>query len=101
MSFLNSQGRGRAAGEIKGNAVLEQQERLAAEFRSENAGASAGGTRATGPFARVLCELLSSIGWEGPQHRISEALPYLSSIGSVRMLRAVLARLDVDLIPTD
>jgi ATP-binding cassette, subfamily C, bacterial LapB len=102
MSFPDSQGRGGAAGETKANAVLEQQGRLAAEFSSGNAPvASTGCGRATGPFARMLCELLTSIGWEGPQHRIYEALPHLSSIGSIRMLRAVLARLDVDLIPTD
>ena len=62
--------------EIARNAVLEQQRRLAAEFgatRSDQAGPPA----ATGPFARMLCEVLASVGWEGKQHRIFEALPHL------------------------
>ena len=37
----------------------------------------------------------------GQQHRIFEALPHLHPVASVRMLRAVLARLDVSLVPID
>ena len=100
-SLLESLRRGIAASQRKPNAVLAQQGQLAAEFGAKDSGTAAGGVRATGPFAKMLCELLTSIGWEGPQHRIFEALPHLSPIESVRTLRAVLARLDVDLIPTD
>jgi ATP-binding cassette subfamily C protein LapB len=102
MNLLDRQLREKLPGEIKANAVLEQQGRLAAEFGTGNTTAAAPGcSRASGPFARMLSELLASIGWEGSQHRILEALPYLSAVESVGMLRAVLARLDVDLIPTD
>jgi ATP-binding cassette subfamily C protein LapB len=82
------------------NAVLEQQRRLAAEFEVP-AGGPADSSKATGPFARMLCEVLASVGWEGKQHRIFEALPHLSPIASVRMLRAVLARLDISLVAID
>lgn len=82
------------------NAVLEQQRRLAAEFEAP-AGGPADSSKATGPFARMLCEVLASVGWEGKQHRIFEALPHLSPIASVRMLRAVLARLDISLVAID
>jgi ATP-binding cassette subfamily C protein LapB len=81
------------------NAVLEQQRRLAAEFATVKC--DPGVTSATGPLARMLCELLTSIGWEGPQHRIYEALPHLNPVASVRMLRTVLARLDVNLVAID
>ena len=86
------------AAETARNAVLEQQRRLAAEFESTNS-EPATSPQATGPFARMLCEVLASVGWEGKQHRIFEALPHLGPILSVRMLRAVLARLDVSLDP--
>jgi ATP-binding cassette subfamily C protein LapB len=101
MTSLESLKRGLAAGQAKPNVVLAQHNQLAAEFGSAKAAAAASGARATGPYARMLYELLASIGWEGPQHRIFEALPHLSSIESVRTLRAVLARLEVDLISTD
>lgn len=92
--------RGPAAPGIARAAVLEQQRRLIAEFgpaKDEQAGPPA----ATGPFAGMLCEILACIGWEGTQERVFEALPHLNPIASVRMLRAVLARLDVNLIGLD
>ena len=64
------------AAEIARNAVLEQQRRLAAEFESTNSD-GIGLASATSPFARMLCEVLASVGWEGKQHRIFEALPHL------------------------
>jgi ABC-type bacteriocin/lantibiotic exporter with double-glycine peptidase domain len=88
------------AAETARNAVLEQQRRLAAEFEATSSEPSAS-PEATSPFARMLCEVLASVGWEDKQHRIFEALPHLGPILSVRMLRAVLARLDVSLIPID
>ncbi|RPI40370.1 MAG: hypothetical protein EHM67_09460, partial [Hyphomicrobiaceae bacterium] len=89
-----------AATRIATNAVLEQQRRLAAEL-GPGTGDSAIPPSATGPFERMLCEILASVGWRGEQHRIFEAVPHLEPILSVRMLRTVLARLDVDLIPIE
>ena len=83
---------------IATNAVLEQQRRLAAELGPRTGGATPP-PGATSPFERMLCEVLASVGWRGEQHRIFEALPHLEPILSVKMLRTVLARLDVDLIP--
>ena len=83
---------------IATNAVLEQQRRLAAELGPRTGGATLP-PGATSPFERMLCEVLASVGWRGEQHRIFEALPHLEPILSVKMLRTVLARLDVDLIP--
>ena len=89
-----------AAARISTNAVLEQQRRLAAELgpRTADVTISPG---AAGPFERMLCEVLASVGWRGEQEKIFEALPHLEPILSVRMLRAVLARLDVTLIPIE
>ena len=101
MTLPENLARALAAGHARPNVVLAQHNQLAAEFGSAKAAAAASGARATGPYARMLYELLASIGWEGPQHRIFEALPHLSSIELVRTLRAVLARLEVDLISTD
>ena len=89
-----------AATRIATNAVLEQHRRLAAEL-GPRTGDSATPPSATGPFERMLCEVLASIGWRGKQHRIFEAVPHLEPILSVRMLRTVLARLDVDMIPIE
>ena len=82
------------------NGVLEQQRRLTAEFEL---------TRhpvrrmpdAMGRFERILCMILASAGWRGARHRIFEALPHLGPISSFRMLRTVLGRLDVRLIPSE
>ena len=102
MNLLDRQLREKLAGETKAKCRPRAAGRLAAEFGTGNTTAAAPGcSRASGPYARMLSELLASIGWEGSQHRILEALPYLSAVKSVGMLRAVLARLDVDLIPTD
>jgi len=89
-----------AAARIATNAVLEQQRRLAAEFGPRRGDPTAM-PGATGAFEGMLCEVLASIGWQGEQHRIFEALPHLEPILSVRMLRTVLARLDVSLIPIE
>ena len=62
------------AAEITKNAVLEQQRRLAAEFGATES-KPAGSSGATGPFARMLCEVLASVGWRA------------SSIGSSRRCR--------------
>ena len=53
-----------------------------------------------GPVRTHPAVILASADWRGPQHRIFEALPHLGPIGSFRMLRTVLARLDVRLIPS-
>jgi ATP-binding cassette, subfamily C, bacterial LapB len=82
------------------NAVLDLQQRLAAEFGPPTSDSS-GLTGATGPFERMLCEILTSIGWQGEQRRLLEALPHLEPMLSVTMLRTVLARLDVSLIPIE
>jgi ATP-binding cassette subfamily C protein LapB len=82
------------------NAVLEQQRRLAAELGPAAPDASAPPTD-SGPFEGVLCEVLTAAGWRGDQHRIFEALPHLEPIRSVRMLRTVLARLGLRLVPIE
>ena len=90
----------RTAADADANGVLEQQRRLTAEFEL---------TRhqvhrvpdVMGRFERLLCAILASADWRGPRHRIFEALPHLEPIGSFRMLRTVLARLDVRLIPSE
>ena len=90
----------RTAADADANGVLEQQRRLTAEFEQ---------TRhqvhrvpdVMGRFERLLCAILASADWRGPRHRIFEALPHLEPIGSFRMLRTVLARLDVRLIPSE
>jgi ATP-binding cassette, subfamily C, bacterial LapB len=82
------------------NGVLEQQRRLAAEFELSRRDAHRL-PDATGRFERILCAILANADWRGPRHRIFEALPHLGPIGSFRMLRAVLARLDVRLIPSE
>ena len=82
------------------NAVLEQQRRLAAEFGSIRSDPP-GLLNTMGPFERILCAVLTSIGWRGEQHRIFEALPHVEPILSFRTLRSVLARLEVDLIPIE
>ncbi len=79
------------------NAVLEQQRRLAAEFHPTK-NDPPGLKYSMGQFERILCEILTSAGWCGEQHRIFEALPHAEPIRSFRILRTVLARLDVALI---
>ena len=81
------------------NAVLDLQQRLAAEFGPARDDPS-GLPGATGPFERMLCEILTSIKWQGEQRKLLEALPHLEPMGSVTMLRTVLARLGVSLIPS-
>ena len=71
------------AAEIARNAVLVQHRRLAAEFESTKSERSIS-LEATNPFARMLGEVLASVGWEGKHHRISEALPHLGPIVSVQ-----------------
>lgn len=89
-----------AAAASAANAVLDLQQRLAAEFGPRRDDPN-GLPEATGPFERMLCEILTSISWQGEQRRLLEALPHLEPILSVRMLRTVLARLDVSLIPIE
>jgi ATP-binding cassette, subfamily C, bacterial LapB len=90
---------GRTAGNATTNAVLDQQRRLADEFElTRHANWM---PEATGRFERILGEVLASVDWRAPQHRIFEALPHLGPIRSFRMLRTVLARLDVRLIPSE
>jgi ATP-binding cassette, subfamily C, bacterial LapB len=83
--------------EMATNAVLEQRRRLAAELAPRMQDASAPSS-ATAPFESVLCDVLASIEWPGERHQIFEALPHLEPIRSFRMLRTVLARLDVSLV---
>jgi ATP-binding cassette, subfamily C, bacterial LapB len=82
------------------NAVLDLQQRLAAEFGPARDDPS-GLPGATGPFERMLCEILTSIKWQGEQRKLLEALPHLEPMWSVTMLRTVLARLGVSLIPIE
>jgi ATP-binding cassette, subfamily C, bacterial LapB len=82
------------------NAVLDLQQRLAAEFGPARDDPS-GLPGATGPFERMLCEILTSVGWQGEPRRLLEALPHLEPMLSVTMLRTVLARLGVSLIPIE
>jgi len=82
------------------NAVLEQQRRLAAEFGEGREGQAAA-PELGGAFEGMLCEILVSVGWRGDEDRIFEVLPHLEPILSVRTLRAVLARLDVTLVPIE
>jgi ATP-binding cassette, subfamily C, bacterial LapB len=91
---------GRTAAGATINAVLEQQRRLAAEFELARADAN-DLPELIGSFERLLCRILASVDWRGPQNRIFEALPHLGPIDSVRMLRTVLSRLDVRLIPIE
>lgn len=101
MSRLDEQrASGRSAANATTNAVLDQQRRLADEFELTRQDASPL-PDATGRFERILGEALASIDWRGPQHRIFEALPHLGPICSFRMLRTVLARLDVRLVPSE
>ena len=79
------------------NAVLEQQRRLAAEFGSTRGDQTA----AAGSFERLLGEILTNIGWQGEQYKLLEALPHLEPIRSFTMLRHVLSRLDISLIPVE
>src|SRR5215469_12615343 len=90
----------RSGATIAANAVREQQRLLAAEFGPQPDDAR-GLPEPNGPFERMLCEVLISIGWQGEQHQILEALPHLEPIMSTTMLRTVLARLDVRLIPIE
>ena len=82
------------------NAVLEQQRRLAAEFGQGREGQAAA-PELGGAFEGMLCEILVSVEWRGDEDRIFEVLPHLEPILSVRTLRAVLARLDVTLVPIE
>jgi ATP-binding cassette, subfamily C, bacterial LapB len=87
--------------EIARNAVVEQQRRLAAEFDGTTTSTLARSPIVAGPFAAMLCEILTSIGWKGKQHQILEALPHVDPVASMRTLRAVLARLEVNLVQID
>src|SRR3990170_522824 len=78
------------------NPSMGRLERLAAEF--ENANSSIGPVEGTGAFEQLLLEILAAVGWRGEQRRLFEALPHLEPIASFTMLRAVLARLDVNVI---
>ena len=98
--LLGSLGPETPISETARNAVIEQQRRLAAEFAAAKSDRTIS-SDVTGPFAGMLCEVLVSAGWQGKQHQIFEALPHLNPVASVRMLRAVLGRLDVSLIPID
>jgi len=82
------------------NAVLDLQQRLASEFgpACDDPSSLPG---ATGPFERMLCEILTSIKWQGEHRKLLEALPHLEPMWSVTMLRTVLARLGVSLIPIE
>ena len=82
------------------NAVGEQQRRLAVEFGDAQAH-QATTAEGLGPFESMLCEILASVGWRGDEGRIFEVLPHLEPICSVRVLRAVLARLDISFVPTE
>ena len=82
------------------NAVLDLQQRLASEFGPARDDPS-GLPGATGRFERMLCEILTSIKWQGEQRKLLEALPHLEPMRSVTMLRTVLARLGVSLIPIE
>jgi ATP-binding cassette subfamily C protein LapB len=98
--FTRDNSRDGAATQMAMNAVLEQQRRLVTEFGATGQAAPVL-PEASGPFGRVLCEVLASVGWRGEQHRIFEALPHMESIHSVIALRAVLARLGVTLVPIE
>jgi ATP-binding cassette, subfamily C, bacterial LapB len=91
---------GHAQGNTTTNAILDQQRRLADELEPTRQDANCL-PEAIGRFERILGEVLASVDWRGPQHRLFEALPHLGPICSVRMLRTVLARLDVRLIPSE
>jgi ATP-binding cassette, subfamily C, bacterial LapB len=82
------------------NAVREQQRRLVAELAPRTQDAPAP-SRANASFESVLCDVLASIEWCGERHRIFEALPHLEPILSFRMLRTVLARLGVSMVPIE
>lgn len=82
------------------NAVLEQQRRLMAEF-GNSPGHDATAREAVGAFESLLCEILTSVGWQGDEDRIFEVLPHLEPILALRTLRAVLARLDVAFVPLE
>lgn len=87
--------------EIARNAVLEQQRRLAGEFDGTTTSTHARSPIVAGPFAAMLCGILTSVGWKGKQHQILEALPHVDPVASMRTLRAVLARLEVTLVQID
>ena len=87
-------------GRVARNAVLEQQRRLAVEFGSVKGDAPEFGW-AGGQYERVLCEILTNTGWRGENARIFEALPHLTPILSTQMLRTVLKRLNVSLVPIE
>jgi ABC-type bacteriocin/lantibiotic exporter with double-glycine peptidase domain len=87
-------------GRVARNAVLEQQRRLAVEFGSVKGDAPKSGW-AGGQYERVLCEILTNTGWRGENARIFEALPHLTPILSTQMLRTVLKRLNVSLVPIE
>ena len=65
------------------NAVLNLQQRLAAEFGPARDDPS-GLPGATGPFERMLCEILTSIKWQGEQRKLLEALRIWSRWGRSR-----------------
>jgi ABC-type bacteriocin/lantibiotic exporter with double-glycine peptidase domain len=71
--------------------------KLAAEF--ETVRPSIGLADSAGPFEQLLLEILAAVGWRGEQRRLFEALPHVETIANFTMLRTVLARLDVNLIP--
>ncbi len=89
-----------ATGAGAANAVLEQQRRLAEELGpAPDDTVDAAGEAAH--LEAVLCDVLASVGWRGEHNRIFEALPHLEPIRSLRMLRTVLARLGVRLVPIE
>lgn len=79
------------------NAVHEQHRRLAAELCAMPQDLPPPPDE--GSCDALLCDVLASVGWHGDQHRIFEALPHLEPVRSVMMLRTVLARLSIKLVP--
>lgn len=91
---------GTARNATMSNAVLEQQRRLAIEF-GDAQGVQANSPDPGGDFESMLSEILACTGWRGGQDRLFEAMPYLEPILSVRTLRTVLARLDVNFLSVE
>ena len=76
------------------HASIDRLKRLVAEFDAVNP--SIGQADGRGAFEQLLLEILAAVGWRGEQRRLFEALPHMDPIASFTMLRAVLARLDVE-----
>lgn len=86
------------------NPVLEQQRRIAAGLTAgmplpEFGDASPAPRVEHTPYEALLYEVLVSAEWKGDRDRIGEALPHQQAIRSIRLLRTVLARLGIRLIP--